>query len=190
MANSTRSSVSSRIFIFWANCSRVNISSKRTPSCHSLQPPRVFTFVSTRCSPPTSLANCCIAPRPRCTCSSRSLTSLNDSPSRFSSVPCNFSSTVDRILSICLALSSCNCFRRTSTIERTFSSELVSSSRWFLAVAPASSRLRKNSSRNPRSISSNRFTSSASRRLAAVRRLASKTTAETTNAPTSALTTA
>ena len=56
--------------------------SSSAPSCTSPQPPRVLTFVSTRCSPPTSLASCCIAPSPDALCSSRSLTSLNDSPSR------------------------------------------------------------------------------------------------------------
>src|ERR671910_927274 len=37
IANSTRSSVSSRVFMFWANWSGVSISSSKTPSCHSLQ---------------------------------------------------------------------------------------------------------------------------------------------------------
>ena len=45
-------------------CSGVSNCSRRAPSCTSPQPPRVLTFVSTRCKPPTSLASCCIAPSP------------------------------------------------------------------------------------------------------------------------------
>ena len=61
--------------------------------------PRDLTLVSTRLRSPTPEASVCISPSPLCTCSSRSLTSLNDSPRRRSSVSCSFSSTVRRICS-------------------------------------------------------------------------------------------
>jgi len=81
---------------------------------------------------------------------------------------------------LCIVLLSCR--SRSSTIERTLSRDLVSSSRWFFAAAPASSRLRENSSRNPRSIVSNRFTSSAGVPPSFPRRV-SKTITVTMNAP-------
>jgi hypothetical protein len=81
--------------------------------------PRLFTFVSTRLSEPTSRASVCISPRPLCTCSSRSATCLKLSPSRCSSVACSFSSTVARICSSLASLPCCNWVSRPSTAWRT-----------------------------------------------------------------------
>ena len=105
MANSTSSSLPGMVLIFLPNCAGVSTFSMMAPSCISPQVPRDLTLVITRFRSPTLLARVCISPRPLCTCSSRSLTSLNDSPRRCSSVACNFSSTVRRISSSLVALS-------------------------------------------------------------------------------------
>ena len=91
------------------------------PSCSSPQVPRVFTLVITRLRSPTLPASVCISPRPLCTCSSRSLTSLNDSPRRCSSVACSFSSTVRRISSSRAALSDWMVARRSLSVPRSCS---------------------------------------------------------------------
>ena len=85
------------------------MSSSRAPSCTSPKMPRFFTLVSTRLRSPTPVARFCISPRPRCTASSRSETSLNDWPRRVSSVLCSFSSTVARI---CSSLAALSCLHR------------------------------------------------------------------------------
>ena len=69
-----------------SNCAGVRISSSSAPSWTSAQVPRALTLVSTRLRSPTPVARLCISPSPFCTDSSWSLTSLNDSPRRFSSV--------------------------------------------------------------------------------------------------------
>ncbi len=95
-----------------ANCSGVKNCSRMASSCTSPQPPRVLTLLSTRFKSPTPEASDCISPKPLCTCSRRSLTSLKDAPKRCSSVACSFSSTVCRInssLPSLLLCSSCSC---------------------------------------------------------------------------------
>ena len=128
MANSTRSLLCSRVATFAANCSGARTCSSSVPSCTSPHVPRVLTLVSTFFRSPTPVASVCISPRPLCTCSSRSLTCLNDSPSRCSSVVCSFSSTVARIWSSLLAVSRCSARNATR--------------RWC-AIAPAAARWRR-----------------------------------------------
>ena len=88
------------------------------PSCTSPQVPRVLTLVNTRLRSPTPVASCCISPSPRCTCSSRSDTSLNEESSRLERVLCSFSSTVSRIFSSLAALSSCSARSCCSRVAR------------------------------------------------------------------------
>ena len=118
MANSTRSALFGRVATFSAYCSAVSTCSSRLASCTSPQVPRVLTLVSTFLRSPTPAASVCISPRPRCTCSSRSETSLKDSPRRCSSVACSFSSTVLRISSSLAAFSVWMAPRRVSTVRR------------------------------------------------------------------------
>ena len=99
IANSTISLLLGRVAIFLEYCSIVKVCSIKAPSCTSPQVPRDLTFVKTRFKSPTPVAKVCISPSPRCTCSKRSDTCLNDSPRRCSKVACNFSSTVWRICS-------------------------------------------------------------------------------------------
>ena len=77
-----------------------------------------MTFESTFFRSPTPAASVCISPRPLYTCSSRSLTILNDCPRRVSSVFSRRSSTVLRICSSFAALSSCIADSLFSTVER------------------------------------------------------------------------
>ena len=105
IANSTSSSLPGTVLTLRANWSGVSTLSMMAPSCISPQVPRDFTLVITRLRSPTLPARVCISPRPLCTCSSRSDTSLKDSPRRCSSVACSFSSTVRRISSSLVALS-------------------------------------------------------------------------------------
>ena len=130
------------------------------PSWISPKVPRVFTLVSTRFRSPTPVARLCISPSPRCTASSRSLTSLNDSPSRRSSVPCSFSSTVWRIWSSLRSLPSCSSFSWPVTPWSVSASaswlspkRLATSSRSSAAARRASSRPWRSSSRLWRSSS-------------------------------------
>ena len=69
-----------------AYCCGVSTSASSAASCTSPHMPRVLTLASTRFRSPTPTASDCISPSPRCTCSRRSDTMRNDSPSRCSSV--------------------------------------------------------------------------------------------------------
>ena len=60
------------------NWSAVSNCSSKADNWTSPQVPRVLTLVSTRLRSPTPAASVCISPRPRWTCSSRSLTSWKD----------------------------------------------------------------------------------------------------------------
>ena len=84
MANSTRSALPSFVATFVPYCPGASTCSSSAPSCTSPHVPRVLTLVRTRLRSPTPDASACISPRPRCTCSRRSLTVRNDSPSRAS----------------------------------------------------------------------------------------------------------
>ena len=112
----------------------VSTCSSSMPSCTSPQVPRDFTLVSTRFRSPTPIASCCISPRPWCTFSSRSETSLNDSPRRCSSVACSFSSTVRRISSSRAPLSVCRSRIFASSVART----RPCAGRWIRSAWPAS----------------------------------------------------
>ena len=92
------------------------------PSCISPTIPRVLTLESTFFKSPTPLARVCISPNPLYTCSSLSLTKRNDCPMRSSKVFCSFSSTVARICSSLLPLSSCMVRMRCSMVCRICSS--------------------------------------------------------------------
>ena len=111
-----------RVSTFAAYCCGVSTSASRAASWTSPHMPRVFTLASTRFRSPTPVASDCISPRPRCTCSRRSETVLNDAASRCSSVACSFSSTVARICSSLEVLSPRKASRRCSTVCRTASS--------------------------------------------------------------------
>ena len=119
MANSTRAPLPGTVSTLVPYCCGVNTCSSSPANCTSPNTPRDFTLVSTRFSEPTSRANSCISPRPRCTCSSRSATCLKLSPRRCSSVACSFSSTVARICSSLSSLPCCSAVRRASTALRT-----------------------------------------------------------------------
>ncbi len=99
MANSTWSFEPCLVLTLAWYCSGAMICSRMFPSWISPNTPRVFTLLSTFFRSPTPCARCCISPRPFCTASSRSLTSLNDCPNLSSRVLCSFSSTVSRIFS-------------------------------------------------------------------------------------------
>src|SRR5574343_177043 len=194
MAKSTRSPLPGRVATLAENWSAVSNCSSSAESWTSPQVPRVLTLVSTRFRSPTPAASVCISPKPRCTCSSRSLTSLNDSPRRCSSVACSFSSTVRRISSSLLALSAWIAVSRPSTVnlrrskrssrpsEKRFSSRAKASSRsackvpnwptcvvtaWLnrLADCARSSRSRKASSASSRRPRASSSRSSRSRRI-------------------------
>jgi hypothetical protein len=107
-----------RCVAYWSDVSTLSM---MAPNCISPQVPRVFTLVITRFKSPTLPARVCISPRPLCTCSSRSLTSLKDSPRRCSSVAWSFSSTVRRISSSLVALSAWMAARRSLSAVRSCS---------------------------------------------------------------------
>ena len=116
-----------------SNCPGARISSSSAPSWTSAQVPRALTLVSTRLRSPTPVARVCISPSPFCTDSSWSLTSLNDSPRRFSSVDWSFSSTVVRICSSFFSLPACSSMTRVSMVVR-----MPSSAVWLEALSSAS----------------------------------------------------
>ena len=116
-----------------SNWPGARISSSSAPSWTSAHVPRAFTLVSTRLRSPTPVARVCISPSPFCTDSSWSLTSLNDSPRRFSSVDWSFSSTVARICSSFFSLPACSSMTRASMVAR-----MPSSAVWLEAVSSVS----------------------------------------------------
>ena len=117
-AYSTTLRLPSRVATSRAYCSGARISSRIAPSCSSPSIPRVLTFESTRLRSPTPEASACISPRPRYTCSSRSLTAENERAMRSSSVCCSFSSTTRRISASCRPFSCWMSESRRSVVSR------------------------------------------------------------------------
>ena len=136
IANSTRWPLPGTVSTLVAYCCGVSTSASSAASWTSPHMPRVFTLARTRFRSPTPVASVCISPRPRCTCSRRSDTILNDSPSRCSSVVCSFSSTVARICSSFAVLSVRSASRRCSTVARTASSRCSLDSVSLVSCSP------------------------------------------------------
>ena len=124
-ANSTRSRLSGLVATFSSYWLGVRISRRIAPSCTSPSTPRVLTLESTRLSPPTSWATLFISPSPLCTASSCSLTRVNDEFNLSFKVLESFSSTVSRIFSSCLPLSSRMSFSWVPTVFCTSPKPLV-----------------------------------------------------------------
>ncbi len=121
-AYSTFSRESGFVCTFVSYCPTVRISSSIAPSWTSPSVPRVFTFDRTFLRSPTPVARLRISPSPLWTASSCALTSLKDSPSRFSRVSCSFSSTVRRISSSLTSLLSRSWSSLASSVPRSCSS--------------------------------------------------------------------